>query len=162
MRTDVAVHPETCVDTGIWSRVASIALARAARSVISPAAFLRDEALFTQARCSVCHVPALTTGEAAIPAASKLVFNAYTDLLVHDMGADLADGRPDFLADGREWRTAPLWGIGLLPEVSVANNARRAATVRCPRAAMKSAARVTREPAGKSRRQARSEFTILF
>ena len=37
----------------------------------------------------------------------------YTDLLLHDMGAALADNRPDFRASGREWRTPPLWGIGL-------------------------------------------------
>ena len=42
----------------------------------------------------------------------------YTDLLLHDMGDGLADGRPDYLADGREWRTQPLWGIGLTQAVS--------------------------------------------
>ena len=42
----------------------------------------------------------------------------YTDLLLHDMGEGLADGRPDFLADGREWRTPPLWGIGLVDNVN--------------------------------------------
>jgi CxxC motif-containing protein (DUF1111 family) len=46
------------------------------------------------------------------------VIHAYTDLLLHDMGEALADGRPDYAADGREWRTPPLWGIGLLPAVS--------------------------------------------
>ena len=43
---------------------------------------------------------------------SNITFRPYTDLLLHDMGEELADGRPDFHADGREWRTAPLWGIG--------------------------------------------------
>jgi len=42
----------------------------------------------------------------------------YTDLLVHDMGPDLADYRPDFEANGFEWRTAPLWGIGLTQVVN--------------------------------------------
>jgi CxxC motif-containing protein (DUF1111 family) len=42
----------------------------------------------------------------------------YTDLLLHDMGPGLADGRPDYLASGSEWRTAPLWGIGLIPAVN--------------------------------------------
>jgi CxxC motif-containing protein (DUF1111 family) len=42
----------------------------------------------------------------------------YTDLLLHDMGEGLADGRPEGVASGREWRTAPLWGIGLTAEVS--------------------------------------------
>jgi CxxC motif-containing protein (DUF1111 family) len=42
----------------------------------------------------------------------------YTDLLLHDMGTDLADNRPDFLATGSEWRTPPLWGIGLIKTVN--------------------------------------------
>jgi CxxC motif-containing protein (DUF1111 family) len=42
----------------------------------------------------------------------------YTDLLLHDMGPDLADNRPDFLATGTEWRTPPLWGLGLIPVVN--------------------------------------------
>ena len=46
------------------------------------------------------------------------MIHPYTDLLLHDMGEELADGRPDFKAGGREWRTPPLWGIGLLPKVS--------------------------------------------
>jgi CxxC motif-containing protein (DUF1111 family) len=43
---------------------------------------------------------------------------AYTDLLLHDMGEGLADGRPDFEADGRQWKTPPLWGLGLVPTVN--------------------------------------------
>ncbi|MBX6393079.1 MAG: thiol oxidoreductase, partial [Burkholderiales bacterium] len=42
----------------------------------------------------------------------------YTDLLLHDMGEGLADNRPDFEATGREWRTPPLWGLGLIPTVN--------------------------------------------
>jgi CxxC motif-containing protein (DUF1111 family) len=42
----------------------------------------------------------------------------YTDLLLHDMGADLADGRPDFIATGSEWRTPPLWGLGIIELVN--------------------------------------------
>ena len=42
----------------------------------------------------------------------------YTDLLLHDMGAGLMDGRPDFGATGSQWRTPPLWGIGLIPHVN--------------------------------------------
>jgi CxxC motif-containing protein (DUF1111 family) len=47
---------------------------------------------------------------------------AYTDLLLHDMGAGLADGRPDFKAGPRDWRTAPLWGIGLSKQVNGSTN----------------------------------------
>jgi CxxC motif-containing protein (DUF1111 family) len=80
---------------------------------------VRGEALFAQATCSACHVPTLRTGDtAAIAALANQVIHAYTDLLLHDMGEALADGRPDYAADGREWRTPPLWGIGLLPAVS--------------------------------------------
>ena len=43
--------------------------------------------------------------------------SAYTDLLLHDLGPGLADGRPDWEATGREWRTPPLWGLGLAPAV---------------------------------------------
>ena len=75
----------------------------------------RGEALFANAKCNACHVADLRTGDkAAIAAAANITFHPYTDLLLHDMGEGLADGRPDFHASGREWRTAPLWGIGLL------------------------------------------------
>jgi len=69
--------------------------------------------IFREANCSGCHVPVLTTGPNSLPELSGQKFAPYTDLLLHDMGEGLADGRPDFLADGREWRTSPLWGIGL-------------------------------------------------
>jgi len=46
------------------------------------------------------------------------VIAPYSDLLLHDMGAGLADGRPDFKASGSQWRTPPLWGIGLVPVVN--------------------------------------------
>ena len=49
---------------------------------------------------------------------SGQVIYTYTDLLLHDLGEDLADGRPDGLASGREWRTPPLWGIGLVEVVN--------------------------------------------
>jgi CxxC motif-containing protein (DUF1111 family) len=94
------------------------ALAVPARRDAREPAFERGEQLFTQAKCSACHVPELTTGKAALAPASNLLIRPYTDLLLHDMGDDLADNRPDFKADGREWRTAPLWGIGLLQTVN--------------------------------------------
>jgi len=79
----------------------------------------RGEQLFGQSQCSACHAPELKTGaKTAIPVAANLVIHPYTDLLLHDMGDALADGRPDFKANGREWRTPPLWGIGLLRTVS--------------------------------------------
>src|SRR5690606_17805738 len=77
------------------------------------------ERLFAQAQCSVCHVPELVTGES--PEMRQLAnrkIRPYTDLLLHDMGEALADGRPEFLAGGRDWRTPPLWGLGLSRTVS--------------------------------------------
>ena len=80
-----------------------------------PAAAIRaaGERLFAEAHCASCHVPELRTGTTtALPWQAGITIRPYTDLLLHDLGEDLADGRPDYLAGGREWRTAPLWGIG--------------------------------------------------
>jgi CxxC motif-containing protein (DUF1111 family) len=75
--------------------------------------------LFAQAKCAACHVPELRTGEVpGQPALSGQSIRPYTDLLLHDMGEALADNRPDFEASGREWRTPPLWGIGLTQTVN--------------------------------------------
>lgn len=85
----------------------------APRDVNSPQV-RRGEALFEQIKCASCHTPTLETGTLeGVPEVSHQTIHPYTDLLLHDMGPDLADGRPDFLANGREWRTPPLWGIGL-------------------------------------------------
>ncbi len=73
---------------------------------------------FLQAGCAACHVPSFTTGQHEIEALSFQTIYPYTDLLLHDMGDGLADNRPDFAASGREWRTSPLWGIGLVDTVS--------------------------------------------
>lgn len=64
--------------------------------------------------CAVCHVPTLVTGDAALPALAHQTIHPYTDLLLHDVGDRLTDARRDFTAEGVEWRTAPLWGIGLV------------------------------------------------
>jgi CxxC motif-containing protein (DUF1111 family) len=95
------------------------ALAVPARRNVNDPEVKRGEQLFSQANCSACHVPELRTGgKTAIPAAADLPIHAYTDLLLHDMGEGLADGRPEYRADGREWRTPPLWGVGLVPKVN--------------------------------------------
>ncbi len=85
--------------------------------------FERGEKLFIKARCAECHVPELRTGAyPLLPAIANRSFRAYTDMLVHDMGADLADGRPDFKAGPRDWRTAPLWGLGVSSQVNGSTN----------------------------------------
>jgi len=82
------------------------------------AASERGGELFRQSGCASCHVPSLTTGaDGPLPRAANRTIHPYTDLLLHDMGEGLADGRPDHEASGRDWRTAPLWGIGLAGHV---------------------------------------------
>ncbi len=76
------------------------------------------ERTFAALGCSSCHLPQLRTGASDVPALADRDIRPYTDLLLHDMGAGLADGRPDGLASGSEWRTAPLWGIGLTEAVN--------------------------------------------
>ncbi len=101
------------------------AVAQYVRTLAVPAARNLDDpvvrhgrALFDQAGCAGCHTPTLTTGTSDIGALSEQTIHPYTDLLLHDMGEGLADNRPDFLATGSEWRTPPLWGIGLTRTVN--------------------------------------------
>ncbi len=80
----------------------------------------RGKSIFAELSCSKCHIPQIQTGSFSdVPLLSNQTIHPYTDLLLHDMGPDLADGRTDYLATGNEWRTPPLWGIGL---VSLVNN----------------------------------------
>lgn len=82
-------------------------------------AVLKGKHLFTQINCSGCHTPKLKTGYfSSIPELSNQTIRPYTDLLLHDMGPGLADGRPDYLATGSEWRTPPLWGIGMIQTIN--------------------------------------------
>jgi len=70
---------------------------------------------FREFGCASCHTETLTTGVSDIPELSEQTFTAYTDLLLHDLGFDMSDDRPDFQASPLEWRTPPLWGLGLIP-----------------------------------------------
>lgn len=74
---------------------------------------VEGEAIFSDIGCASCHVSVIKTGEHPIEEVSYQTIQPFTDLLLHDMGEGLADNRPDFQATGREWRTTPLWGIGL-------------------------------------------------
>jgi CxxC motif-containing protein (DUF1111 family) len=80
---------------------------------------LRGETLFSSAGCAACHVGTAVTS-AYHPKAElrNQTIHPYTDLLLHDMGPGLADNLPEGLATGSEWRTAPLWSIGLADSVS--------------------------------------------
>ena len=79
---------------------------------------LRGRDIFASINCTACHVPQSQTGDHEISALSNQTIFPYTDLLVHDMGDGLADGRPDGQAGTHEWRTPPLWGIGLIERVN--------------------------------------------
>ena len=90
-------------------------------AVPAPARLSRDaeagKLLFRRYGCASCHVTQVETGDHELSVLAGQPIQPYTDLLVHDMGEGLTDGRPDFLADEREWRTAPLWGLGLVQTV---------------------------------------------
>ena len=88
-----------------------------------PAAAPRDgralagRGLFRDFGCASCHVPTFVTGDHPIAELAHQRIHPYTDLLLHDVGDRLTDTRTDFVADGVEWRTPPLWGIGLTQDI---------------------------------------------
>jgi CxxC motif-containing protein (DUF1111 family) len=88
-------------------------LAVPARGMVNDPQVQRGEKLFANANCAACHVSSLRTTTHELPILANQTIHPYTDLLLHDMGDELADGRPDFRATGKEWRTSPLWGVGL-------------------------------------------------
>jgi CxxC motif-containing protein (DUF1111 family) len=90
--------------------VSTIAVPRAAPR---NAAAEHGRQLFDAFQCARCHIPTLDTGDSTIAPLAHQHIHPFTDLLLHDMGDGLADQRSDFEATGREWRTPPLWGVGL-------------------------------------------------
>jgi CxxC motif-containing protein (DUF1111 family) len=98
-------------------------LAPPARRNFNDKQVMHGQKLFEQAQCAVCHRPNYVTAESPNPGLSSKALNGqhifpYTDLLLHDMGDGLADGRQDFAANGKQWKTPPLWGIGLIKDVN--------------------------------------------
>jgi CxxC motif-containing protein (DUF1111 family) len=110
---DVAPDPEIPAGT-VFAVVHYIrTLAPPAPGALTPR---REEgrALFTSVGCAACHTPLLRTGAHPVAALANREIALYSDLLLHDMGEGLADRRPDGSANGREWRTTPLWGLRLM------------------------------------------------
>ena len=109
------------VSASIFAQVLFYArnLAVPARRNVDAPQVLAGKRLFHQAGCASCHIPSfVTAANAAEPELANQTIRPYTDLLLHDMGDGLADHRAEFQASGREWRTAPLWGIGLTETVN--------------------------------------------
>ncbi len=113
------VNPSRLTNIALYLRTLSVP---ARRNALDPVV-KHGEQLFEKAQCSSCHIPVIQVGTKdeippEVASATGILIRPYTDLLLHDMGEGLADGRPDFEASGQEWRTPPLWGIGLLPDVN--------------------------------------------
>ncbi|MDA1190106.1 MAG: thiol oxidoreductase [Candidatus Poribacteria bacterium] len=94
-------------------------LAVPARRNVDDPQVIRGELLFDQAGCAKCHTPTFVTGDFPdVPQLSNQTIHPYSDMLLHDLGTGLSDRRPDFIGYGQEWRTTPLWGIGLSATVN--------------------------------------------
>ncbi|MCD6034898.1 MAG: putative thiol oxidoreductase [Rickettsiales bacterium] len=93
-------------------------LAVPARRNVNDPMVQKGAKLFEEARCTSCHKPQAFTGKHPVKQVSEQHIQPFTDLLLHDMGKELADNRPDYEATGSEWRTAPLWGLGLIKTVN--------------------------------------------
>ena len=111
---DVEVAPQ--MSAALLLFVRNIAVPK--RHQVSDAKVLAGKELFYTSGCAGCHRPAFVTGASAAKEQANQLVWPYTDMLLHDMGEGLADHRPEFKATGLEWRTAPLWGIGVTKQVS--------------------------------------------
>lgn len=111
LNDDPEISKETLMETVFYVKTLGVP---AKRTIYPTKVLRRGEKLFHEAGCASCHTPQYTTkSNTKIPALANQTIYPYTDLLLHDMGPGLADHRPDGKANGREWRTPPLWGIGL-------------------------------------------------
>ena len=126
--TNVFPKPDGSVDNGdselsdsdldnLYRYVATLGVP--ARRDLTDETALRGEALFHSAHCAKCHVPSMTTSRYhPLAELRRQKIQPYTDMLLHDMGPELADSLGEPGATGAEWRTPPLWGIGLTAAVS--------------------------------------------
>lgn len=106
------------METLLAAEFYSMSLGVPARRDIDDPQVKRGASLFNEIGCADCHTQTLRSGPHELAVISEQTFHPFTDLLLHDMGEGLADGRPDFEASGSEWRTPPLWGIGLTQTVA--------------------------------------------
>lgn len=111
LSTDPEVSDQTVRDVVFYLRTLKAPLPRSEKA----AEVVQGRQLFEVVKCSSCHIPAWTTPVSDIEALSEKTFYPYTDLLLHDMGSGLDDGATEGTAETYEWRTPPLWGLGLSP-----------------------------------------------
>ncbi|MEL6555064.1 MAG: di-heme oxidoredictase family protein [Cyanobacteria bacterium J06621_11] len=107
------IDEETLVAAAAYAQT----LAAPARAQIEDVQVQQGERLFADASCTACHTVSFKTGSHKYGALENQTIYPFTDMLLHDMGEGLADNRPDFEADGQEWRTPALWGVGLAQTV---------------------------------------------
>lgn len=109
--TDAEVSTQTINDVVFYLQTLKAPIQRNQ----SKASVIEGKDIFIQIGCERCHRQTLKTGNSSIPALANKEFHPYTDLLLHDMGAGLDDGYTEGAAKTYEWRTPPLWGLGLSP-----------------------------------------------
>ncbi len=108
-----SVHPEASNQVADDLVFYSQTLAVPSRRNVTEEEVMKGAQLFNEVRCTTCHQPSYTTGnDHPIAAFRSQKIYPFTDMLLHDMGDGLADGRQDFDANGRQWKTRPLWGLG--------------------------------------------------
>jgi CxxC motif-containing protein (DUF1111 family) len=107
---DPEINAQTLEEASFYTKSVAVPARRNATN----SQVFAGENIFKAAKCNACHRETMVTSTlAGVPSVSNQIIHPYTDLLLHDMGSGLADNRPEFSATGTEWRTPPLWGIGL-------------------------------------------------
>ncbi|MEX0966501.1 MAG: di-heme oxidoredictase family protein [Bacteroidia bacterium] len=112
LETDPEVSTQIINDVVLYLQTLKVPLQRDQEN----AAVIHGKNVFVETGCASCHKPTLKTGFAPVEALSYKEFHPYTDLLLHDMGSELDDGYTEGSAKTSEWRTPPLWGLGLSPD----------------------------------------------
>ena len=107
--TDPEVSNQTIQDVVFYLKALKAPIQRSATEVD----VVSGKQLFAASKCGSCHIPQLRTGSSSIVALENKIFFPYTDLLLHDMGTVLDDKYTEGSASSAEWRTPPLWGLGL-------------------------------------------------
>src|SRR4030095_4334546 len=109
LEVDPEITNETALDVVFYLRTLKAPIQR----LQNDADVIAGKQIFLNISCGKCHTPELQTGPSSITALANKKFFPYTDLLLHDMGPGLNDGYTEGSAKTPEWRTPPLWGLGL-------------------------------------------------